>query len=240
MDAMKPPAAVIGLRAVYVLSAGLTLVILATILPYLGALSTNGGWDYQLYMEATSRWLGGGSFYEPHQVAGPYEVAHGDILYPPVGLWLFVPFTVLPVFLWWAIPLGVTAWSVWKLRPGPLGWPLIALCIAWQPTLIKLESGNPVMWAMAAMSLGVVYVGPAVFVLLKPTLAPFALWGIRHRRWWLYLAALVVLSVPFASLWLDWLSTVLNARGGGILYSWQEAPMLLLPVAAWWARARLD
>ena len=49
------------------------------------------GKDVALYRDAASRWLAGGPFYEPRQLAGPYEVAHGDILYPPVGLWLFVP-----------------------------------------------------------------------------------------------------------------------------------------------------
>src|SRR5262249_12098765 len=69
--------------------------------------------DADLYREAAVRWSGGGPFYAARQLAGPYEITPGDILYPPVGLWLFVPFTFLPdalaMVLWWAIPLGVTA-----------------------------------------------------------------------------------------------------------------------------------
>jgi hypothetical protein len=34
-------------------------------------------------MDATRRWLGGGPFYLPEQVAGPYFLDWGAILYPP-------------------------------------------------------------------------------------------------------------------------------------------------------------
>jgi hypothetical protein len=41
-------------------------------------------------------------------------------------------------------------------------------------------------------------------------------------------------------MWLDWVTTVLNARGGGLLYSVLEAPMLALPLVAWLGRTRPD
>ena len=96
------------------------------------------GIDFALYRDVAARWLAGGPFYEPHQLAGPYEVAHGDVLYPPVGLWLFVPFTVLPAVLWWGIPAGLTAWAIWRVRPRPAVWPLMALCLAWPTTPLKI------------------------------------------------------------------------------------------------------
>jgi hypothetical protein len=73
------------------------------------------GRDYAMYMERTRAWLAGDGFYVPHQLAGPYPIAFGDAMYPPVTLVLFVPFTILPVILWWAIPLAITAVSLWRL-----------------------------------------------------------------------------------------------------------------------------
>jgi hypothetical protein len=196
------------------------------------------GVDASLYVEAAARWLGGGPFYEPHQLSGPYEVAHGDILYPPIGLWLFVPFTVLPFVLWWVIPATITTAAIVRLRPRPAAWPLIALCLAWPTTLLKIWTGNPVIWCIVALALATIWRGAAPFALLKPSLAPFAAFGIRDRAWWLGMAAFVALSVPFGSMWLDWLTSVVNSRGGGLLYSALEAPMLALPLVAWWGRTR--
>jgi hypothetical protein len=159
---------------------------------------------------------------------------------------LFVPFAVLaraaPVLgaAFWLVPLGVTAATVAILRPRPLVWPLIALCLANPTTLLKIWTGNPVMWSMAAMALAVVEASRffAPFVLLKPSLAPFALFGVGRRSWWVGAAVLVALSLPFGGLWADWLASVLNSRGGGLLYSTLEIPMLLLPLAAWVGRRR--
>ena len=94
-----------------------------------GALASYLAVDYDLYMEATRRWLAGGPFYEPYQLAGPYPITAGDILYPPFALVLLVPFTVLPAILWWAIPLAIVGVVVARLRPDPRLWPFLALCI---------------------------------------------------------------------------------------------------------------
>lgn len=208
------------------------------------------GVDFQLYRDVTNRWLAGGPFFEPYQVAGPYDIRAGDVLYPPVALWLFVPFAavagagmlgVLASVAWWVIPLGLTAVSVWRLRPKPAFWPLIALCLANPTTLLKIWTGNPVMWSMAAMAVATVAGSTrfaAPFVLLKPSLAPFALFGINRRSWWLGLAVLAVLCLPFGSLWGDWVASVVNSRGGGLLYSALEIPLLLLPLVAWIGRTR--
>ena len=190
-----------------------------------------GGIDYALYMDATRRWLDGGSFFQPYQLAGPYPIQMGDVLYPPTTLILFVPFTILPAVLWWAIPLGVTAAMVWRLRPAPVSWPFLALCCFWPPFVARIVAGNPVMWAMAAVALGFALRWAFVGVLIKPSLFPFALLGARDRQWWIALAIAIAVSVPFGAMWLDWMTAVTNSSGG-LLYSLQDVPILLLPVVA--------
>jgi hypothetical protein len=39
-------------------------------------------------------------------------------------------------------------------------------------------------------------------------------------------------------MWGSWVTTVLNARDGGLLYSIQEVPLLALPLIAWAARRK--
>jgi hypothetical protein len=190
------------------------------------------GIDYTLYMDATRRWLAGGPFYEPYQLAGPYAIQMGDVLYPPNGLLLFVPFTILPAVLWWVIPLAITTWAVWRMRPSPVAWPFIALCLFIPSFVARTVAGNPVMWVMAALALGCLFKWPSVFVLLKPSLFPFAAVGIRSRSWWVALAVWIAVSVPFGAMWLDWLTAVTNSTGGGLFYSFQDVPILLLPILA--------
>ena len=199
------------------------------------------GVDYQLYMGATAQWLHGGPFYLPGQLAGPYtidmEVA-GVILYPPVALWLFVPFLYLPAVLWWAVPIGLATWSLWHLRPAPWAVAAIAGLMLFPSSWQGLLTGNPAMWILAASSLATLYGWPAVFVLLKPTLAPFALFGIRRRSWWVALGAFALLSLPLGGMWLDWLHVGFNATNGGILYSLGYVPTMLVPLAAYVGRQR--
>lgn len=198
--------------------------------------------DVHLYIDAAARWLGGGPFYEPRQLAGPYEVAHGDVLYPPVGLWLFVPAAVLPqplaFALWWGVPAAITVVAIVRVAPRPAVWPLIALCLAWPTTPLKIWTGNPVIWCIAAMSVSIMWRGGAPFALLKPSLFPFAFFGIRQRSWWVGMAIFVAMCIPFGALWADWVTTVVNSRGAGPLYSVLEAPMLALPLVAWLGRRR--
>ena len=90
------------------LSAATILLPILFVVAFQPALDQPFAKDVTLYRDAADRWLAGGPFYEPRQLAGPYEVAHGDILYPPVGLWLFAPAAILPeipaLILWWGIP----------------------------------------------------------------------------------------------------------------------------------------
>ena len=167
----------------------------------------------------------------------------GDILYPPVGLWLFVPLAMLPTIgafgLWWSLPAAITALAIWRLRPRSAVWPLIALCLAWPTTPLKIWTGNPVIWCVAAMAIATFWRGAAPFALLKPSLFPFALFGVRERSWWVGLTVFVALCLPFGAMWSDWIASVVNSRGGGLLYSILEAPMLALPLVAWLGRTRL-
>ena len=192
-----------------------------------------GAIDFDLYLNATRRWLAGGPFFEPYQLAGPYPIRMGDVLYPPNILLLMIPFTVLPAILWWAIPLGVTGWAIWRLQPAPVSWPFLAFCVFWPPFVARTVAGNPIMWALAFLALGCLYKWPAALVLIKPSLFPFALIGIRSRSWWIALAAGIAVSLPFAGMWIDWVRVLLNSTEGGLLYSLQDVPILLLPIIAW-------
>jgi hypothetical protein len=196
------------------------------------------GVDYRLYIDTAAGWLNGGPYFQPHQLAGPYSITAGDILYPPIALVLFVPFTVVPAILWWLIPAAAVGWCLQRSRPSRVAWAFIAACAAWPTTPLKIVTGNPVMWVVAAMALGVVYAWPSVLVLIKPSLFPFALFGIRQKAWWLAFGILALISVPFGSLWIDWIHSVLNSQGGGLTYSSLEIPMLAFPIVAWLGRTR--
>ena len=200
------------------------------------------GQDLTLYREATSRWLTGGPYYLPEQLTGePYEIRFGAVLYPPLAFVLFVPALILPSVLWWAIPLGVTSLMVASLRPARWTWPLIALCLAYFPTSQLIWAGNPAMWMMAALAVATRWRPAAAFVFLKPSLAPFAFFGARDRRWWALTAGLALVSIALMPLDLQWLTAVSNARGdqSGVLYSLRDVPLLSIPLIAWVGRSAL-
>jgi hypothetical protein len=207
-----------------------------------GAAAGGDPWiDFVMYRDAASRWLAGGAFYQPWQLAGPYDVwsQYGAVLYPPPILLLLVPFTTLPLILWIAVPTGIVAGVVVLHRPVAVSWPFIAMGIAWPATMQMIAHGNPVLWAWAALAIGTVRGWPSVFVLLKPTLLPFAIVGIRHRSWWVALCAATALSILFLPMWPDWIRAVADGRGTGLLYSAKEVPMMLIPLIAWFGSDRL-
>lgn len=199
----------------------------------------HGGWaqigvDFDLYRDATARWLAGGGFYLERQLAGPYHVLYGDVLYPPPILLLLLPFQVLPLGLWYAIPLLVTAWMVQWWQPTRQAWLAIAICLWFPITGGVTLHANPAMWVMAAVALGTRWAAASPLVLLKFTVVPFALVGVGRRAWWAGLGGLVVASLLFLPMWPDYLRVVLNARPElGLLYSVLEFPMLAIPVLAW-------
>ena len=199
------------------------------------------GADYGLYMNATRRWLAGGDFYPAWQLVGPYTQAQAPILYPPQALLLFVPFTFLPAFVWFAFPTLLTVWIVIDHRPRLWTWPiLLALFAFWPMNWLPYISGTPTIWIVAALAAGTRWGWPAAFVLVKPSLAPFALVGIRHRGWWAIVGALAILGVVVAPMTLDWARSVMNLTGSksGPLYSLENVPVMTAPLLAWVGRGR--
>jgi hypothetical protein len=96
--------------------------------------------------------------------------------------------------------------------------------------------GSTDIWAMAAVAGGLRWGWPAVVLMLKPTLAPFALVGIRSRRAWLVtIIGLALFSVPMLPLWHDYLVAMRNLNLDP-RYSLESIPLLLVPVVAWLGR----
>ena len=65
---------------------------------------------------------------------------------------------------------------------------------------------------IAAAFAGVAWAWPSASLVLKPTLAPFALIGIRERSWWIAVGVLLLLSVPFGAMWADYLTALVTRR----------------------------
>lgn len=249
-DAAKPPPAV-GLRAFGAFVVTVVLLVLAVVeaaivLPpaLTSGLHVTWGMDLRLYIEHATRWLAGEGFYVPVQLAGPYviEEVFGSV-YPPVLLYLLVPFVVgLPWVLWWMVPLTVIGAAVVRSRPAWWQWPLLALILVYPRTWTVIVLGNPSMWALAALAAGMVWKWPAVGVLLKATLAPLALIGVRHRSWWVGLGIAVLLALPFGLMWLDYITAVTNAQTRwGFAYTLGDWPVALLLVAGLWeSRSQSD
>jgi hypothetical protein len=194
------------------------------------------GMDYRIYQDRTIDWLAGDGFYRERQLTGqPYVIQNGDSLYPPTMLYLLVPFALgAPAVLCWLIPLALIALALVRLRPPTWTWPFMAFVLLLPRTTLVLVLGNPSMWLIAAAFLGVAWGWPAALVLLKPTLAPLALIGARRRAWWVALAALVLVSLPFGLMWLDYATALLDAQNGrGLEYTLGEWPLMLAPLAAW-------
>jgi hypothetical protein len=197
----------------------------AVVVPLAFSHSGTIGMDFTIYLERTHSWLAGNGFYLPWQLSGPYAIGDGTYpaLYPPVLLYLTVPFTMLPAVLWWAVPLGIIGWS---LRRAPWWtWPLLAALFIYPRTWLVLLYGNPSLWAFAALAAGA---GP--LAMLKPTLGPFALVGIRQRAWWRWAFVGLLACVPFALMWPDYLTAVTNAKGGleYLLGEWPIAAVLVV------------
>jgi hypothetical protein len=204
------------------------------------------GIDFRQYTAAASRWIDGQSFYQPWQLTGAYNIPRDEyripllpVLYPPYALVLLVPFAILPILtpLYWAIPISTTAIVVWRFQPRPWTWPILTLCVLSYDTIWQTISGNPAIWAMAALAVGTTRAWPAVYVLIKPTLAPFAIFGIWQKSWWVGLASLGLVSLAFAPLWADYTVVLANQRGDGILYSLNNSAIMLIPLVAWAGRS---
>ena len=140
------------------------------------------GMDYGIYMDRTHDWLAGDGFYRARQLTGaPYEIQNGDSFYPPTLLYLLVPFALgLPAVLWWLIPIAIIAAALIHIRPPTWTWPIMAFTLLLPRAPVVLVLGNPSIWMIAAAFAGVAWAWPSALLFLKPTLAPFALIGIRQ------------------------------------------------------------
>lgn len=201
--------------------------------------------DFWFYRAAAERFLHGDGFYWAWQLAGPYDFwtdtrAVDPVLYPPTTIPFFLLTTVMPPVLNWLIPLGVTGAVIAWHRPRPLALIVLALLAVFPGSLAQMAYfGNQTMWfvmLLAIATTGRSWAGP--LVILKPSLFPFALWGVRHRSWWIGAALLAAVSVPFAGLWVDYFHAITNARGAGPFYSLWQFPAMLVPVVAWLGRRR--
>lgn len=192
------------------------------------------GHDYGLYTEAARSWLAGGPFYQPYQVAGPYVVVADEILYPPHALALFIPFTVLPAILWWVIPIAIVVVGIWRAQPGPWGWALIIACLCIPKSLWIFTSGSPTMWIAAGLALGR-RGWPAVSGLVKPTLLPIVLAGVRRPTFWVAAALLVAIDLALFGMSLEYVAVVLNARGplATPIYSAGDLGIVGIALVAW-------
>jgi hypothetical protein len=213
----------------------------------LSRIDVTWGYDLRMYVAHAERWLADGTFYQAHQLAGPYIVeATEPAVYPPVILYLLVPLVAgVPWALWWIVPLAILGAAVARSRPSPWQWVALATILVYPRTWTIIVFGNPAMWALAFLAAGMVWKWPAVFVFLKTTYAPFALVGIRSRHWWLALGGGLVLALPFGTMWLDFPVAVLNAQTSrGIEYTLGEWPIAIALVVslagggARWPRGR--
>jgi hypothetical protein len=202
------------------------------------------GIDYLTSLEFGGRFLATGSMYLPSQLAGPFEprpvphvIVDAPSMYPPTAVFLYLPFLVLPAFLWWAIPLSVIVYAIWRWRPSPWTWGPLALCIGGGWTTVGVLAGNTNMWVVAGISAGLLWKWPAALIMLKPTLAPFALLGARDRGWWIVLAIATALSLPLIGQWMDYFTVVRNSTASWT-YSYDVWPAFLIPFLAWAGRTR--
>ena len=194
------------------------------------------GLDFHLYLQRAHSWLAGSGFYQPHQLTGsPYEIDTGDALYPPSVLYLLVPATVLPQFVWWLIPGALVGYAVWRHRPSLWGWTYIAIAFCWPRTWQAIIFGNPVIWVVAAVAAGSVWGWPYVGAFLKPTFGILGLLGARRRSWWVALGIALLAALPLWGMWPEYASALVNARVGAWMspdYLWGELPLVALPIIA--------
>jgi Glycosyltransferase family 87 len=194
------------------------------------------GLDFAFYKSVGDRWLETGQLYLPHQLSGPYVVqTEVDVLYPPLALFLFVPFHWLPFWLWWVIPIAVVGYAVMRFRPAAWTWPLLAFLIFFPKTPSETIYGNSDMWIAACVAAGLLYAWPSVLILIKPSLLPLAFLGVRSRTWWAAVGLLGVANLALLSLWQEY-PTVMRNSSAAWYYSLGNLPMELIPIVAWVGR----
>jgi hypothetical protein len=196
--------------------------------------------DHAIYMRQADRILHGGPLYPAWELSGPFTLEQLPELYPPPTVYgLFIPMSFLPEVLWWAIPFAIIAAIAWWHRPSPWAWVAVLACFAAPPTWRTIAVGNPCIWAAAALALGTRWGWPAVFVALKPSIAPFALLGVRTRGWWIAAVGLGLVSLVMIEGWIDYLMVLRNMTTFEPGYSTGNVPLLLIPLVVTPEAARL-
>ena len=230
-----------ALRNVLLVAAG-ALVAVSWLLTLPGAGLTLGH-DLILYQNHLRDMLSGAPMYPARELAGPFTIADGDILYPPFAILAFMPTLILPLPLWWLIPAAITAWAFRDIRLKP--WAIVALllCLANPLTPELVWVGNPDIWLVAALAAAVRWNGLwAAFVFFKPSVFEFSLVGIRSRWWWVVAAGFATASLVMLPATIDWIHVLLNSRGAamrsGFGYSLLDMPLLAMPLIAWYGRSR--
>jgi hypothetical protein len=180
--------------------------------------------------------------YPAFEAQGPYNIAApGLVLYPPITILLFLPTLLLPAPLWWLIPAAVVGTVIYRLRPRGRWLIALGLCLAFPGSVALVVAGNLTMWLVAALAIAVYWRPAAVFVLLKPSVFPLALVGLRSHGWWAIAGVFAVVSLALLPQTLDWLAVIRNGQGGtqgwhasaGLLYSIWDLPLLAVPLLAW-------
>jgi hypothetical protein len=195
--------------------------------------------DYRFYVSLGQRWLDSGVLYGARQLTGaPYHVLiNVDNLYPPPAILLFAAFVFLPWFVWFAGPIALVGYAIWRLRPAMWTWPLMALCLLWPRTQNAFMVGNSDIWSAALVAAGVIWAWPSVLGLLKPAFFPLALIGIRHRSWWVALAGFAIVSLLLLPYWPEYLVAAMN-WDLPLTRSAANIPIVLIPILAWLGRRR--
>jgi hypothetical protein len=185
----------------------LVLVFVAFELYVLMQAHWSGLWrqDRTIYQDGALRWLEQGWFYYPDQLAGPYEIIQGHVLYPPTAMPWLVLGAFLPDPVWFLLPIAVVAAVVAHHRPRMEWWPLLAMCLAHPESLRMLVSGTPTTWIAMFAAIGTVWRPAFALVFLKPSLFPVAFLGVRSRGWWALSIALGVLSLAMLPPVVAWL-----------------------------------
>lgn len=96
------------------------------------------------------------------------------------------------------------------------------------------------MWIAAFVAGGALAGWPAALVLLKPSLSPFALIAIRDRRFWVAVAVLLAVSIPFGERWIEYAQVMRDVRSVPLTYSLLNVPIVAAPVVVWFGRRRAD
>ncbi len=199
------------------------------------------GWlwlDGQFYAGLGRRFLETGEMYFPLQFAGPYPAEGMVNLYPPIAMYLFVPAAILPLPLWWIVPLGIVAWHVWDCRPAWWTWPILALIAALVPTIVAVLWGNTVIWTAALVALACRWPAFGPLVAFKPTDLVAVVVFVRRRSFWAGAAVVIGASLLLLPYWPLWIEAMSNVAGSGFTRNVHNLPVALFPLVVWWGRTR--